>query len=136
MNKFKEGKLTDHMDGFQEETINFQNYEVSFRRWLVSEIDGQRMSLEEARDRFGLHRSEYKRIIRRWQDRYSEQLHLSLASMTTKERIDIKKLEQRIKDLEAQLELAQMKTIALNTVIDIAEEDYKLDIRKKYGPKQ
>ena len=56
--------------------------------------------------------------------------------MSSKERADNKKLEQRIKDLEKKLELAQMKNVALNTMIDIAENDYKLEIRKKSGPKQ
>lgn len=136
MEKRKEGKLTDYMEGFQVPATNYQDYENSFRRWLVSEIDGERMSMQEARDRFGLHRINYKAIIRRWQDLYSEPFHLSLATMTTKERTDIKQLEKRIKELEAQLELAQMKNVALETVVDIAEQDYKLDIRKKYGPKQ
>jgi hypothetical protein len=31
---------------------------------------------------------------------------------------------------------AQMKNLALNTMIDIAENDYKFEIRKKSGPKQ
>ncbi|MDE5424396.1 hypothetical protein L3073_19485 [Ancylomarina sp. DW003] len=136
MEKGKAGKLSDQMEGFQEQVINYQAYEISFRRWLISEIDSERMTMEEARDRFGLHRIEYKRIIRRWQDRYSVKLHLSLASMTTKERTDNKQLEKRINELEAQLELAQMQNIALETIVDIAEQDYKLDIRKKFGPKQ
>jgi len=124
------------MDGFEEKQVNYNAYEVSFRRWLVSEIDGGRMGMQEARDRFSLPKWEYKKIIRRWQDRYSEQLHVSLQDMSSKERADNKALEKRIKELEKQLELAQMKNVALNTMIDIAENDYKLEIRKKSGPKQ
>jgi hypothetical protein len=45
-------------------------------------------------------------------------------------------LEKRIRELEKQLERAQMKNVALDTMIDIAENDYKLEIRKKSGPKQ
>ena len=56
--------------------------------------------------------------------------------MSAKERTDIKALEKRIKELEKQLELSQMKNVGLNTMIDIAEQDYKLEIRKKSGPKQ
>ena len=136
MKSKKENKLTLHMEGFQTQKINYQEYETSFRRWLISEIDSDRMSIEEARDRFHLCPIEYKRIIKRWQERYSDELHLSLRAMSSKERSDNQKLEKRIKELEAQLELAQMKNVALNTVIDIAEQDYKLDIRKKCGPKQ
>ena len=56
--------------------------------------------------------------------------------MSSKDRTDNAKLEQRIKELEKQLELAQMKNVAINTMVDIAEKDYKLVIRKKFGPKQ
>ena len=136
MEKGKEGMLTNEMSGFQREKINYNNYEISFRRWLVNEIDSDRMSINEARDRFKLSPIEFKKIIKRWQERYSDQLHLSLQAMSSKERIDQKAMEKRIKDLEKQLELAQMKNVALNTMIDIAENDYKLEIRKKSGPKQ
>ena len=67
---------------------------------------------------------------------YSDELHLSLRTMSSKDRADNGELEKRIKELENQLELAQMKNVALNTMIDIAEKDYKLAIRKKSGPKQ
>ena len=136
MKKGKEVMLTDYMEGFQEEKSNYNAYEVSFRRWLVGEIDSGRMAMQEARERFSLPKWEYKKIIRRWQDRYSDEIHLSLQAMSTKERTDLKAQEKRIKELEKQLELAQMKNVALNTMIDIAENEYKLKIRKKSGPKQ
>ena len=136
MEKSQEGMLTNFMEGFQVKEINYNDYEVSFRRWLVSQIDSENMSMQDARDRFHLNPIEYKRIIKRWQERYSDELHLSLQAMTTKERADNNKLEKRIKELEKQLEQAQMKNVALNTMIDIAETDYKLEIRKKSGPKQ
>ena len=128
--------LTDYMEGINEKPINYNDYEVSFRRWLVHEIDGGRMSMQEAREHFSLPKWEYKKIIRRWQDRYSDEIHLSLEAMSSKERTNHKALEKRIKDLEKQLEMAQLKNVALNTMIDIAENDYKLEIRKKSGPKQ
>ena len=135
MKKGKEAMLSDHMEGFQEKTINYNDYEVSFRRWLVGQIDAEKMSFQQARDRFDLG-SQYRRIIRNWQERYSDDIHLSLQAMSGKERTDVKALEKRIKELEKQLELAKMKNVGLNTMIDIAEQDYKLEIRKKSGPKQ
>ena len=136
MKKGKEAMLSDYMEGFKEEAINYNDYEVSFRRWLVSQIDSENMSMQDARDRFHLSPTEYKKIIKRWRNRYSDELHLSLQSMSAKDRADSSKQRQRIKDLERQLELAKMKNVALNTMIDIAENDYKLEIRKKSGPKQ
>lgn len=136
MKKSKEAMLSDNMEGFQAKKINYNDYEVSFRRWLISQIDAGIMSFEDARDRFALSPQEYKKILRRWQERYSDELHLSLSVMSSKDKSDIKALEKRIKELEKQLELAQMKNVGLNTMIDIAEKDYKLEIRKKSGPKQ
>ena len=136
MSKRTEAMLTDHMEGFQLKESNYNDYEVSFRRWLISQIDSESISIQEARDRFHLNPREHRRIIKRWQEKYSDELHLSLQLMSSKDRTDNAKLEQRIKELEKQLELAQMKNMAINTMIDIAEKDYKLVIRKKFGPKQ
>lgn len=128
--------LTDNMEGFIQEKVDYSKYETSFRRWLVSEIESGKISFEEAKERFKLPTHFEKLYKRYWQPKYSDEIHLSLQSMSSKDRTDNKKLEQKIKELEEQLELAQMKNVALNTMIDIAEQDYKLVIRKKSGPKQ
>jgi len=75
-------------------------------------------------------------VYKEWQKKYSEEIIVSLPIMSAKDRVDQKKLEERIKQLEQELELAQMKVVAVNMMVDIAEKEYKLDIRKKYGPKQ
>lgn len=136
MKRTKDSKLTGHMSGFTVEPTDYTKYEISFRRWLISQIDSGKMSMVEARERFKLNPSHYTTIIKRWQEKYSDELHVSLQSMSSKERADNKALEKRIKELEKQLELSQMKNVALNTMIDIAEQDYKLEIRKKSGPNQ
>jgi hypothetical protein len=127
--------LTNHMEGFKQELVDLSKYETSFRRWLVQEIESGRMSWQEARSRFGLP-FRFDRTYRDWQKKYSEEIVLSLPLMNAKERIDYQKLETRVNKLEKELELAQMKVVAANTMIDIAEKDYKLQIRKKFGPKQ
>ena len=136
MKKGKEAMLTDYMDGFKEEKINYNDYEPSFRRWIIGMIDSEKMSMQEARDRFHLSPTEYKKIIKRWQERYSDKLHLSLSFMSSEERADNKKLEQRIKELEKQLEYAKMQNVAINTLVDVAESELKISIRKKSGSKQ
>lgn len=136
MQQKKEIRLTDHFDGFKNQEVDLRNYEVSFRRWIISQLDGGQMSFTEIRDKFNLPRKGYYDIIKRWQVKYSDKLHLSLSHMSSQERADNKKLEQRIKDLEKQLEQAKMKNIALNTLIDVAETELKIPIRKKSGSKQ
>jgi len=136
MKQGREAMLTDHMEGFNRKSVNFNDFEISFRRWLISQIDGGHIAIHDVRDRFHLCPKSYRAIIKRWQERYSDELHLSLSLMNSKERADNQKLEKRIKDLEKQLELAQMKNVALNTLIDVAETELKLTIRKKSGSKQ
>lgn len=127
--------LTDTMEGFIQEKVDFKKYETSFRRWLVCEIESGRMSIQDARVKFNLP-YRFDTLYKHWQQKYSDEIVLTLPLMSAKERTDIQALEQRIKELEKQLEYAQMKIVAMNTVIDIAEKSYKLEIRKKYGPKQ
>jgi len=45
-------------------------------------------------------------------------------------------LESRVSKLEQQLGKEQLRTLALDTLIDIAERDLKIPIRKKPGAKQ
>ncbi len=128
-------QLTDCPEGFRQVQVNLKDYETSFRRWLVCEIESGRMSWQEARSRFKLP-YHFNVLYKDWQRKYSDEIVVSLCSMSANERTKVKELEKRVKELEKQLELAQMKVVALNTVIDISEQDYKLDIRKKFGPKQ
>lgn len=127
--------LTDNMEGFIQEKVDLSNYETSFRRWLVVEIESGRMSWQEARSRFNLP-YHFEHLYKGWQKKYSDDIVLTLPLMSAKDRTNNQELEKRIKELEKQLELSQMKIVALNTVIDIAEKDYKLEIRKKSGLKQ
>lgn len=113
-----------------------RQFETSFRRWLVAEIDSGRMSIGEAKQRFNMPNRRFEDNFRYWQRKYSEEFHLSLSQMSSKELSDNNKLEARIKELEKQLEYAQIKNVALNTMIDIAETELKIPIRKKSGSKQ
>ena len=45
-------------------------------------------------------------------------------------------MEQRIQELEAQLKQEQMRSTVLDKIIDLAEQDLKISIRKKSGAKQ
>ena len=45
-------------------------------------------------------------------------------------------MEQKYKLLQEALEYEQLKNRALNTLIDVAEEQLKISIRKKSGARQ
>lgn len=48
---------------------------------------------------------------------------------------EILQLKKRIAELEKQLKDAEMKAIAFSTMVDIAEEEFKIPIRKKFNTK-
>ena len=50
--------------------------------------------------------------------------------------IPIEAMEERIRELEQQLAKEKMRSTCLDTMIDIAERELKVDIRKKSGAKQ
>jgi hypothetical protein len=56
---------------------------------------------------------------------------------TTKaeESFEILQLKKRISELENQLKDAEMKAIAFSTMVDIAEKEFKIPIRKKLNTK-
>ena len=49
---------------------------------------------------------------------------------------NVEQLEKQVAALQAALKQEQLKAEAFNTLIDIAEERYKIEIRKKSGAKQ
>lgn len=61
---------------------------------------------------------------------------LSLPNMTAAEKQQLTTVQQQLAVAEKQLEDAKMKNIALEMLIDVAEEKLKISIRKKPGAKQ
>lgn len=45
------------------------------------------------------------------------------------------KLKKRIEELEKQLQTAEMKAIAFSTMVDVAEKEFNIPIRKKHNTK-
>jgi hypothetical protein len=45
-------------------------------------------------------------------------------------------VDSRIKSLEAKLERERMRSIVLEEMLDVAERELGVDIRKKFGAKQ
>ncbi len=109
---------------------------VAFRRWLVREIESGRMTKFEALSRFDFGNNSPSQTLSDWMNWYSPSIPVTLPVMSVKERQKMEALQKQLKLLEKQLEDAQMKNVALETLIDVAEEQLKIKIRKKPGPKQ
>jgi len=106
------------------------------KRWLVREIEAGRMTVGEACERIELFSKDPQSLIRFWRKKFAGDLRLTLPVMTEKEKHKLEALRKQLRELEKQLEDAQMKNMALETMIDLAEEQLRIKIRKKSGPKQ
>jgi exonuclease VII small subunit len=115
----------------EKKTIN-----VATRRWLVRELESGRMSVEEAIQQIEFYSKDPSGLLWYWRKKYAPEIPITLPLMTEKEKQKLEAAQKRMKELEKELERAQMKNIALETMIDLAEEQLKISIRKKSGPKQ
>jgi transposase len=74
-----------------------------------------------------------------WVNAYRRKIEeglITLSPMTEKQKQDLHALQQRNKELERAVKEANLMILALNSLIDVAEKDLKIPIRKKRGTKQ
>ncbi len=112
------------------------SYEVPFRRWLVREIEEARLTVNEAIARFNFNPASGHTLIVAWRRKYAPGMVVALPDMTEAEKQQLSKLQKELKAAAKQLEDARMQNIALNMLIDVAEEKLHINIRKKPGAKQ
>ena len=108
-------------------------YTVSEKRSVVRAIEGG-MSLKEAQVAFNI---TSKCIIRSWLRLFKEEnIEISVSNPTEMPKKKTDPSAAEIKALQQALSEANLKIKALDTLIDIAEEQLKIDIRKKSGARQ
>lgn len=124
----KEYRISDY---FEKTDENF-SYEICFKRWLVFEIETKKMTVKEASENFNIN----QKTLYRWREKFSKEMVLPLSDMTIEEKQELELLQKQLKEAEKKLEEASIKNIALNMLIDVAEEKLKISVRKKSGAKQ
>lgn len=124
----KGNKISDY---FEQTDENFR-YEIAFRRWLIFEIETKKTTVKEASETFNI----IPKTIYDWRNKYSLEMVLPLPDMTAEEKQKLELLQAQLKEAEKKLADARMKNIALNMLIDVAEEKLNISIRKKPGAKQ
>jgi len=76
--------------------------------------------------------------VQMWICQFQKQLErgmVILPPMTEEQKANLKAAEQRIKELEKALEYANVVIFSLNHLVDFAEKEYSIPIRKKGGTK-
>lgn len=114
-------------------------YSESFKRRVVLEVLSGSITKEGARLRYGIGGNS---TILEWMRSYVAQKSCTFGDplTLTPERMtdcsDKLALEERIRALEAELEYLRLKSRAYEILVDIAERDFNLDLKKKHGAKQ
>ena len=108
-------------------------YKPSEKRAVLRAI-ASGMSISEARITFGIVSSV---SIHSWiKEESEENSELSLSNSDAMAKQVKTKDSDEVKALKEALAFAELKNVALNTMIDIAERQFKIDIRKKSGARQ
>jgi len=105
------------------------------KKKIVREIVSGSLTHEEAQKNYNVPRLE---TLKAWCSKYSYQIEEPKSGKmeNNKDKEESSEETSRIKQLEKALEEAKLKILGLQTMIDVAEKELKIDIRKKPGTKQ
>lgn len=131
-----EGKVNEYVRRTQ------KDYSQTFKLSVVKEYEAGGVSLGELSKKYGIQGS---RTIKVWLEKYGTfdwQNRITNPMVKTKEqellelRERVKMLERQNARLEKELEMRDKKAGFFDLMIDLAEEEYGVDIRKKCSPGQ
>ena len=109
-----------------------RDYGLAFKLSIVEEVEKGISTYKQAQKKYGI---QGRSTVLVWLRKYGT-LDWTLPKQKEMDSTKEQTPEQRIKELEAALKEEQFKTKFLTTMIDIAEKQYGMVIRKKSSPKQ
>ena len=113
-------------------------YSEAFKNKVLQEIEDGHLSQAEARRKYGL---KYYMTLRRWikqsgkKNLLSRTVRIEMPNEIQPQEI-IKQLKAEKQQLESALAQSQLKVICLESLVEVAEEHFKIDIKKKFGTGQ
>jgi transposase len=111
-------------------------YSETFKIHVVTEVEKGGLSIAEANRKYNINgHSTVLKWCLKYGKRTNNQTYMGGAVMAREEH-EILRLHNEIKALKASLEDQRMKNVVLETMVDIAENELEIPIRKKYGAKQ
>lgn len=114
-------------------------YSESFKWQVVEEVQSGKYSKEEARRIYGIRSKsgilEWMRIFSGQDRRSKKEITPELLEMAKKSKKE-KALEEKIKQLEKELNIEKHKALLYEKIVEVAEEELGVSIRKKPGAKQ
>ena len=111
-----------------------RTYNSLLKRTVVAAIEQGRLTVKEAKI---AHNIKTEKIIRSWIAQYkTEKVEICIEKPSVLAKDKKTKKDSEKEALLQALKEAELKIKALNTLIDVAEDQLKIDIRKKSGAKQ
>jgi len=108
-------------------------YSESFRIKVVKEVENGIISKEEARRKYGIGG---KTTVLSWCRKYGRKDYAYMTKKHKDKPISTDEKDKRIAELEAQLAQKQLAVDALESLIEVANEMYGTDLKKKVGLKR
>ncbi len=111
------------------------DYTDEFRQCVVDEVLNGLISQAEARRRYGI---KGKSTVLNWMRKFdvSKKYQMRPKTKQSDPAKSIEELEAENLRLKQELEIEQLRSRALNVMIDLAENKFNIPIRKKSGAKQ
>ena len=119
-----------------------RDYNLSLKLRVVQEIERGEHSAREAQFKYGI--QSYATLLRwlrkygnfDWENQTPSSMPKSPAQKIMELEAKVKLLEKQKNLLEKQAHIADSKAIIFDMMIDLAEKEYKIDIRKNSPPEQ
>jgi len=119
-----------------------RDYTLSMKLQIVSDIERGHLSVTAAARRYGIQsRSTVVKWLRKhgsfdWENQTPSNMPKTNEQLIMELQAKVKLLEKQKKHLEKQVDHADKKAIIFDMMIDIAEKEYNIPIRKNSSPKQ
>ena len=119
-----------------------KDYSYTFKIQVIQEIESGHLGIKEAQHKYGIQGDATIRTWLRkhgnfdWTNKSNVKVPKSNEQKLLELEQKVKLLEKQKKELEKKAETADKKVILFDMMIDIAEEEFKIPIRKKHLPEQ
>lgn len=107
----------------------YNSYSESFKIKVVKEVEAGVMTKEQARRRYGIRG---KSAVLNWCRKYGRYEHPGVNEQRD-ESEELKRLREEKAALEAKLEVSKLKVASLEALIEVADQVYSTDLKKKLG---
>ena len=113
------------------------NFTEAFKLHVVEEVESGRITQSDAGRKYGiLGHSTILKWCRKYGRYTSQRSPRNTGMRMDKKENELLLLQNEIKALKQELEDARLKNVVLDTLVDVAERELAIPIRKKYGAKR